>query len=372
MNKRERTQPSQSTLSYKTKERRIALDGQPYTKAEFREYYKSYKEWDAAVKCDLTSRQASSTTQGESSHLGQAEHLHCVQAEHPLESSHLGQAEHLHCVEAEHLHCVEAEHLHCVEAEHLHCVQAEHPESSHLGQAEHLHCVQAEHPLQGPHQHMDVETHHDSFGICSVVKTSDGTFSHLQGDTSISQLGEFCLSKYMPGGSQAIAMRYLSTFLKPGRFVFLPHYSNKGDTQCSVTGKVKIRETPEEAAAREILEELGLHVDPKKLQKIKIPEIREEDGKTWHYFLLDDISSTCVTPSSPQGKHLRMSCAQRGKLRDNYKEKVCVFVTSPYNPATLQTIYARERLPTKATHDIAGVKIVGMRKEDLIEIVARM
>jgi hypothetical protein len=348
MNKRERTQPLQSTLSYKTKERRIALDGQPYTKAEFREYYKSYKEWDAAVKYDLTSRQASSTTKGESSHLGQAEHLHCVQAEHPLESSHLGQAEHLHCVEAEH------------------------PESSHLGQAEHLHCVQAEHPQQGPHQHMDVKTHHDSFGICSVVKTSDGTFSHLQGDTSISQLGEFCLSKYMPGGSQAIAMCYLSTFLKPGRFVFLPHYSNKGDTQCSVTGKVKIGEKPEEAAAREILEELGLHVDPKNLKKIKIPEIREEDGKTWYYFLLDDISSTCVTPSSPQGKHLRMSCAQRGKWRDNYKEKVCVFVTSPYNPATLQTIYARERLPTKATHDIAGVKIVGMRNEDLIDIVARM
>jgi hypothetical protein len=37
-------QPSQSTLSYKTKERRIALDSQPYTKAEFRKYYKSYKE----------------------------------------------------------------------------------------------------------------------------------------------------------------------------------------------------------------------------------------------------------------------------------------------------------------------------------------
>jgi hypothetical protein len=357
MNKRERTQPSQSTLSYETKERRIALDGQPYTQAEFYEYYESDKEWDAAVKYDLTSLQASSTTQGESSHLGEAEH--------PLESSHLGQAESSHCVEAEH----QLESSHCVEAKHplesSHCVEAKHPlESSH--------CVEAEHPQQGPHQHMVVKTHHDSFGICSVVKTSDGTFSHLQGATSISQLGEFCLSKYMPGGSQAIAMRYLSTFLKPGRFVFLPHYNNKGDTQCSVTGKVKIRETPEQAAAREILEELGLHVDPKKLQKIKIPEIREEDGKTWYYFLLDDISSTCVTPSSQQGKHLRMSCAQRGKWRDNYNEKVCVFVTSPYNPATLQTIYARERLPTKATHDIAGVKIVGMRNEDLIDIVARM
>jgi hypothetical protein len=353
MNKRERTQPSPSTLSCKTKERRIALDGQPYTQAEFYKYYKSDKQWNAAVKYDLTSMQASSTTQGESLYLGEAEH--------PLESSHLGQAEHSHCVEAEH------------PLESLRCVEAEHPlESSHLGQAEHLRCVEAEHPQQGPHQHMDVKTHHDSFGICSVVKTSDGTFSHLQGDTSISQLGEFCLSKYMPGGSQDIAMCYLSTFLKPGRFVFLPHYSNKGDTQCSVTGKVKIGEKPEEAAAREILEELGLHVDPKNLKKIKIPEIREVDGKTWYYFLLDDISSTCVTPSSPQGKHLRISCAQKGKWRDNYKEKVCVFVTSPYNPATLQTIYARERLPTKATHDIAGVKIVGMRNEDLIDIVARM
>jgi hypothetical protein len=115
-----------------------------------------------------------------------------------------------------------------------------------------------------------------------------------------------------------------------------------------------------------------LHVEPEELQKIEIPEIREAEGKTSHYFLLDNISSTCVTPSSQQGKHIRRSCAQRRKLRDNYKEKVYIFVTSALNPTTLQTIYARERLPTKTTRDIAWVKIVGMRKKELIEIVPGM
>lgn len=211
------------------------------------------------------------------------------------------------------------------------------------------------------------------------VKSSEATICHRETATFVTRPDVVCLSTYMleNSGLKTTVLNLLSTILKPEEVVLLPHYEAKGDTQCSVTGKMKKDESPKNAAIREVVEELGFHVvDPEKIVFIgsQTIEVRNHDGTlrnvtTWHYFVLRDISSTCEVSTSDPAVTLRTACQQRAGWVDDFNQRVCVFVTCAPNDASVETIKARERLPTAVTGDCAGVVMMGMPTKDLIKMI---
>ena len=191
------------------------------------------------------------------------------------------------------------------------------------------------------------------------------TFAHVLGTEQLTPLPVVSLSKCI-GGSLPTLKRILVSLEQP--VVLLPHYSAVGDTQSCVTGKVKEGESPEDASVRELAEEMGLYVDPSNLQPVGREILDERSSlKTIDYFILD--ISACVHPSSEQGRSIRVSCNQRGEWNDIKNHKVCIFVTCNYNPAALQAIVTRNRLPTGVTGDSAGETIVIMPTSELIRLV---
>jgi len=133
-------------------------------------------------------------------------------------------------------------------------------------------------------------------------------------------------------------------------------------------------EQPKQAALREVLEEVGLHVlDPGHLKELASRKDRHVE--TW-YYRLHISSDSCVDPNSIEGLeyyNARLSelknanaARARGALVDDKSRRVCVILTFNPDEPTLALIARRKRIPTEVTKDIAGEVVVGMRVEDLM------
>jgi len=113
------------------------------------------------------------------------------------------------------------------------------------------------------------------------------------------------------------------SFLRHKYFV-LPAYKNKrnllNDWQTNISGSIKQGESPEHAAQRELLEEIGVYFDPKHLSLINV---ENKKGKRFYHYVVDVDNGSVDRPYEFEFEDTRYDCPD--------KVFIWLFTNNPYH-----------------------------------------
>lgn len=181
------------------------------------------------------------------------------------------------------------------------------------------------------------------------------SYYHLEGkDNQIKtvELKNYKSSRYY-SGDPTTGIGILERFVPKNAYLIFPGYYHEGfytrdldslDTwQAQISGKIKLSETPLQAAQREVIEEIGLIIPEENFKLVHEEKYVPHTGnfRNIHYYLadLDFLPGDIKNPDDILEESMR-----RSMLTDNFQERVIVFAFTRFLNKTVKTILLRKRL----------------------------